>query len=152
MAEYNPIFEKIFDRVGEPGDEIIAYIAYGLYKQRKRDFLISRRKELGGPVPQEELEIFHRTYDDGQIQLVWDAANESLATFAVNYADEEKKTAVREALSDALKGRFWKQVGMTAAANFVFAVGIIAIYFMLRFIGFDLLDRLRALDRMFQGG
>lgn len=146
---YNPIFEKIFDRVKKDGDEIIAYIAYGLYKERKREFLVARQKELGGDVPQEEIDTFHRTYNDGQIDLVWNAAAESLAVFAVNYADAEKQEAVRIALSKAVKGRFWQSVWVTAIANFIFAVGVIVLYFLLRFVGFDLLDKLRTLEKIF---
>jgi hypothetical protein len=146
---YNPIFEKIFSRVEQDGDEIIAYIAYGLYKERKRDFLVARQKELAGAVPQGEIDTFHRTYDEGQIDLVWGAAKESLAVFAVNYADAEKNEAVNAALAAAVKGRFWHQVGITTAANFIFAVGVIVLYFLLRFIGFDLIDKLRKLEQIF---
>jgi hypothetical protein len=147
--DYNPIFEKIFNRVKEPGDEIIGYIAYGLYKERKRDFLIARQAQLAGPVPKEELDTFHRIYDEGQIDLVWNTAKNSLGTFAVNYADAEKKAAVNAALADALRGRFWKTVGVTAVANFIFAVGIIGLYFLLRFMGFDLVDKFQKLEQMF---
>jgi hypothetical protein len=90
----HPIFERIFARVKEDGDDIIAYIAYGLYKERKRDFLIARQEELGGPVPQAEIDTFHRTYDEGQINLIWKAASDSLAEFAVTYSDAEKQAAV----------------------------------------------------------
>lgn len=147
--EYNPIFGKIFDRVEQPGDDIIAYIAYGLYKERKRAFLTARREELNAAVPQQEVDTFVKTYDDGQIDLIWNAAKDSLATFAVNYADAEKEAAVRAALGEALKGRFWQQVGVTAAANTVFAIGVVGVYFLLRFFGVDLLDRLRQLEQIF---
>jgi len=140
VNNYNPIFENIFDRVEKDGDQIIAYIAYRLYKERKRDFLVARQQELKGAVPQDEIDTFHRTYDDGQIDLVWNAAAESLA---------EKQEAVRAALSEAVRGRFWRSVWISAFANFVFAIGVIVLYFLLRFIGFDLLDKLRMLEQMF---
>ena len=60
-AEYNPIFEKIFERVQQDGDEIIAYIAYGLYKERKRDFLISRQAQLACPVQAKNSLVFPNT-------------------------------------------------------------------------------------------
>lgn len=149
---HNPIFERIFGRVQAEGDRIIAYIAYGLYKQRKRDFLIARQRELGGDVPQAEIDIFHRTYDEGQIDLVWNAAKESLAVFAINYADDAKEEAVKTALIEAVKGRFWNSVWITTAANFIFAIGVVVLYFLLRFIGFDLLDKLHKLDQIFPNG
>ena len=149
VYEYNPIFEKIFERVQQDGDKIIAYIAYGLYKERKRDFLISRTAQLAGPVPPEEIATFHRIYeDDGQIDLVWNAAKESLAVFAVNYADVEKAAAVKAELKEAVKGRFWRAVGITAVANFMFAIGAILLYLLLRFVGFDLLDMYRKLAQI----
>jgi hypothetical protein len=148
-AEYNPIFEKIFERVQQDGDEIIAYIAYGLYKERKRDFLISRQAQLAGPVPTEEISTFHRIFEDkGQIELLWNAAKESLAAFAVDYADAEKAAAVKAALKDALQGRFWQAVWTTALANFIFAIGAIVLYLFLRFVGFDLLDLFRKLEQI----
>lgn len=148
-AEYNPIFEKIFNRVQQDGDEIIAYIAYGLYKQRKRDFLISRQAQLAGAVPAEEISTFHRIYEDeGQIDLVWNAAKEALGAFAVDYADAEKTAAVKAALQEALRGRFWQEVWTTAIANFIFAIGAIVLYLFLRFVGFDLLDMFRKLEQI----
>ena len=147
--DYNPIFENIFARIEEGGDEIIAYIAYGLYKEQKRDFLIQEKERLKGPVPQEQLDAFHRFINERQIELLWNAAAESLGRFALNFADEEKKEAVREALADAVKGKFWQQVWVTASATFIFAIGSIVIYFGLRFIGFDLIDQLNKLEKMF---
>ena len=149
VGEYNPIFEKIFKRVQQDGDEIIAYIAYGLYKERKRNFLISRQAQLAGPVPPEEIATFHRIYEDeGQINLVWDAAKDALAAFAVNYADAEKAAAVKAALKEAVKGRFWRLVWTTTAANFLFAIGAILLYLLLRLVGFDPLDIFRKLDQI----
>lgn len=149
---YNPIFQKILDRAETDGDRITGYIAYGIYKELKRAYLITRSEELGEPVPQEEIDTFVRTYDDGQIELIWNAANGSLATFAVNYAEDEKEQAVRAALEDALKGNFWKNVGVTTAANTVFAIGVVVVYFLFLFFGVDLLDQLRALERLYPNG
>lgn len=147
-GEHNPIFQKIFNRVATDDDKIIAYIAYGIYKERKRTYLIKRQEELGTSVSQEEIDTFVRTCD-GQIDLFWDAATESLGVFAVNYADAEKDVAAKEALADALKGHFWKQVGVASAANLIFAVGVVVVYFLLRVFGLDLVDRLRALEQTF---
>jgi len=148
-SDYNPIFERIFARVESDGDQIIAYIAYGLYKERKTAFLVNRSNELSGPVPLEEVQTFVRTYDEGQIDLIWEAAKDSLATFAINYADAERKEAVRAALAEALRGSFWKNVAVTTAANFIFIIAITFLYFLLRIIGVDLLDRLRQLEQLF---
>lgn len=145
MGDYNPIFEKISARA-QNDDLITAYIAYGIYKERKRDFLIERREATGSPVPQSEIDIFHATWNDGLIDLAWNRAEETLATFAVSYADEEKKEAVRLALSDALGGKFWKDVGVNAIANLVFAIGTIALYLLLKFMGFDLIEKLAKLS------
>jgi hypothetical protein len=146
---YNPIFDKILGR--NDGDRIVAYIAYGLYKERKKAFLVKRSEELNGPVPPEEVATFVRAYDAGQIALIWNAAENSLASFAVDYADAEKKEAVRVALSEALKGNFWRQVGVTTVAGLLPLVTITAFYFLLRIVGVDLLERFRQLEQMFPG-
>lgn len=152
MPDYNPIFERISARATADDDRIISYIAYGIYKEQKRDFLIDRKNELGGPVPQSEVEIYHKTWTDGQISLVWESATQALAQFAVSYADAEKKQAVAEALADALKGSFLRQVWISILANFGAAVLTIGIYFGLRFIGFDLIDQIRKLEQIVPGG
>lgn len=147
---HNPILETIFSRVREPGDEIIAYIAYGIYKERKRAFLQRRQGELAGTVPPAEVDTFVRTYDDGQIDLVWSAAKDTLATFAVNYADAEKDEAVRDALKEALRGHFWKQVLVSAGAAAVLALGILALYLLAQRFGVDLVDQFQRLDEVFR--
>ena len=146
-GDHNPIFEQILARGGE--DKIVAYIAYGLYKERKRAFLMKRRGELNGPVPDEEITTFVRTYDDGQIDLIWNAASNSLATFAADYADAEKSQAVTTALADALSGSFWKQVWVTTAAGLISVVVLTAVYFLLRIVGVDLVERFRQLEQLF---
>lgn len=143
---HNPILETIFSRVKEPGDEIIAYIAYGIYKERKRAFLQRRQGELNGTVPAAEVDTFVRTYDDGQIDLVWSAAKDTLATFAVNYADAEKDAAVRDALKEALRGNFWKQVLVSAGAASVLALGVLGLYLLAQLFGVDLIDQFQRLD------
>lgn len=146
MGDYNPIFERILARAQQEDDLITAYIAYGIYKERKRDFLIDQKEKIGAPVPQATIEIYHDGWNDGQIDLAWNKAAGMLATFAVSYADEEKKEAVRSALKEAVRGKFWKDVGVNAVANLFFAVGTIALYLLLKFIGFDLIDKLRTLS------
>jgi hypothetical protein len=149
LGDYNPIFEKIFARA-QDGDLVIAYIAYGIYKERKREFLIERKGATGAPVPQSEIDIFHATWNDGQIDLAWRRAEETLATFAVSYADEEKKEAVRSALKEAIRGKFWKDVWVSAIANLFFAIGTIALYLLLKFMGFDLVEKLAKLSHILQ--
>lgn len=146
--DYNTVFERICQRSTNAGDEIIAFIAYGIYKERKRDFIINRGAELNSAVPQSEIDLYHKTWNDGQIDLAWNRAKEVLAEFGVNYAEQEKQAAVKAALVDALRGSFWKNVLVNAAANFIFAIGAILIYFLLRFSGFDLLDKLRKLEQI----
>lgn len=148
MGDYNPIFERILARAQQEDDLITAYIAYGIYKERKRDFLIEQKEKSGASVPQTTLEIYHDGWNDGQIDLAWNKAAGILATFAVSYADEEKKEAVRSALKEAVRGKFWKDVWVSAVANLFFAVGTIALYLLLKFMGFDLVEKLAKLSSM----
>lgn len=150
MGDYNPIFERILARAQQEDDLITAYIAYGIYKERKRDFLIEQKEKSGVAVPQATLEIYHDGWNDGQIDLAWNKAAGMLATFAVSYADEEKKEAVRSALRDAVRGKFWKDVGVNAVATLVFAVGTIILYLLLKFMGFDLIEKLAKLSHILQ--
>lgn len=150
--DLNPIFDTIFDRAEEEDDLIIAYIAYGLYKEQKREFITQERNRLGDKVPQDVINTFHRTYNEGQIELIWEAAATILGRFAVNYAEGVKEAAVKDALKDALKGNFWRQVLATTAATFVFAIGTIALYFLLRLTGFDLIDQFHRWEQIFTKG
>jgi len=140
----------MFSRVKEGGDLITAYIAYGIYKERKREFIIDRKTATGAPVPQSDIDVFHATWNGGQIDLAWDKADQMLATFAVSYADEEKKEAVRSALKEAVRGKFWKDVWVSAIANLFFAIGTIALYLLLKFMGFDLVEKLAKLSHILQ--
>lgn len=151
MADaHNPIRDRIFDRVNEPGDEIIAHIAYGLYKERKKAYLTARRDELNAPVPPVEVDSFVRAYDDGQIDLVWSRAQDVLATFAVTYAEAEKQTAVRKALKDALRGNFWRHLWINAWSGVVITVVVLLLYLLARLVGFDPLDLFVRLDTLLE--
>jgi hypothetical protein len=55
------------------------------------------------------------------------------------------------ALSEALKGSFWSQVGVTTVAGLASVLIITALYFLLRIVGVDLLERFRQLEQMFAG-
>ncbi|KRE04715.1 hypothetical protein ASE61_07295 [Bosea sp. Root670] len=148
MTDYNRVFERICAKSQSEGDQIIAYIAYGVYKEQKRDFLMRRKEELGGPVPTAEIDVYHRTWGDGQINLVWESATQALAQFAVSYADAEKQKAVQEALTTALKGSSLRQLWTAIIANIGAAIITVFVYFALRFVGFDLIDQIKKLERI----
>ena len=104
--DYNPIFEQLVDGDHDQESELIGIIAYGLYKQAKREWSSEIRSQKQRGPNNDELKAYVASWTDSRIDGLRTEAAEILASFS-GYVIENERPNI---LKDALRGRFWRGV------------------------------------------
>ncbi|MGR9552284.1 hypothetical protein ACU8MG_03820 [Rhizobium leguminosarum] len=137
-ADYNRVFEK-FVGEGEDGmSDIVGIVAYGIYKNAKREWAMEFRKSYGRPPTGEDLKAYHATWTPAQIQSARNSAAQVMTAYADSVISAEEPRILRE----AVKGSFWPAVGTSIFSNLLYTVGLIAVAIVLARAGIDLLGLL----------
>ncbi|GEL39946.1 hypothetical protein MEX01_05370 [Methylorubrum extorquens] len=91
-GEYNTVFERIMGRMaGEnPIAPVVACVAYSLYKQEKRDWIVQRTQQLGRRPRQEEIDSYVSGWTDLRIDSVISQARGEIGSFAKIVLDSSK--------------------------------------------------------------
>lgn len=91
--EYNTVFERIMGRMaGEnPIAPVVACVAYSLYKQEKRDWIVQRTQQLGRRPRQEEIDSYVSGWTDLRIDSVISQARGEIGSFAKIVLDGSKE-------------------------------------------------------------
>jgi len=133
---YNPIFTRFVPQESETEEPLQGLIAYGLYKIAKREWA-SRlwQKEQRKP-NEEELKSYVDTWTDSRLKGVEQQAETALA----RYAEIVVEAATPQIREDALRGTTWKSIQLSIAANFIYTLLLIALFFVLRLAGVDLIS------------
>ncbi len=130
---YNTMYERLVDG---SSNTVQGYIAYGLYKNAKREWIRQFEAEKGRAPRPAEVQGYVDAYT-AQMRDVFEAqAAGVLAQFAEG-AVSDAKPGIVEA---ALKGGFWRSVGQSIAANVLYTLGLIALVVVLKWAGVDLLS------------
>lgn len=124
--QYNFIYEKI---VTEP-DDAIGLVAYGLYKQKKIEYIQSIRKEHGRDITDEERADFHRVSCQHVEGYRRDAEELMAAVIEDAYGDALQEAAVSfdNELKERLKGTLKTGVLASVLGSFVTALIIALLY------------------------
>jgi len=131
---YNPVFERL---VGPPDGELLVegFIAYGLYKIAKREWVSEfRARERRKPTPA-ELEAYVATWTASQVQGAKERAAQALAEFASDIIEAEEPKTLRRALRGSFLRAFWPSL----TASVVYTLILILLAFVLTWAGVDLL-------------
>ena len=137
---YNDIFEKLVDR---SDDAIRGYVAYGIYKQAKREWIQAFEAAHGGVGPTaEQTEAYVATWTPQLVKNATDAAESSLAEFAASAIADARPGIVEE----ALKGDGLKSVLLSMLAAFLYTLALIGLVILLKLAGVDLLSLLQAVS------
>lgn len=128
----------IYERLVKNDHDFLGQVAYSIYKQRKREFIIRKQKELGtNNIPAEKVDEFVQAQTDYTLGLYRMQADilsrEFLNASFENEINKEKERLAKEnsekydKLADAVKPSFWFGVlqGFVASFLFVFAGYII---------------------------
>ena len=129
---HNALYERFVDQ----GDSAVqGYIAYGLYKNAKREGLISFKATYARDPTAEEMASCVSAYTDQMIETYETQAAGVLTAFAEGAVADARAGIVEE----ALRGSTWGSIGQSIAANALYTVILIALVIVLALTGVDVL-------------
>lgn len=133
---YNPIFGQLVPE-GEPESELLpGMVTYSLYKIAKREWATDFFKRNGRKPDETELGEYIRTWTPTRLAGVRKEAEFFVASFSGSVLDDNAPR-IRE---EALRGTFWRSVGVSIFAALLYTLLLIAVVIVLRFAGIDLLS------------
>lgn len=136
QPEYNPIFGQLVPQGELEGDLLPGMVTYSLYKIAKREWATDFFKRNGRKPVEAELNEYIRTWTPTRIAGVRKEAEFFVASFSGSVL-EDNAPRIRE---EALKGTFWRSVGISIFSALLYTLLLIALVIVLRFAGIDLLS------------
>ncbi len=129
---HNTLYERFVDQ----GDnEVQGYIAYGLYKNAKREWVVGFKEANDREPTSEEVAAYVSAYTDQTIATYETQAAAVLAAFAEGAVADARADIVEE----ALRGSFWGSVWQSIFANALYTLALLALVLVLAFAGVDIL-------------
>lgn len=130
---YNSMYERLVDQ----GDsKIEGYVAYGLYKHSKREWIRQFETDNNRCPTPDELKAYVSTYTAQPIIAIRTQAAGVLAEFA-DVAIEDAKAGI---LDEALKGSKWTAIWTAMVAAFLYTLFLLTALFILKHAGVDVLS------------
>lgn len=127
---HNTMYERLVD---QSGNKVQGFIAYGLYKTAKREWVREFEAGRGRPPRAAEVTAYVSGYTPQTVDAFEAQAKGVLAQFAGGIIADARPEIVEE----ALKGEFWKNVFQSMTANAIYTVILIAIALVLAAAGVD---------------
>ena len=129
---HNALYERFVDQ----GDSAVqGYIAYGLYKNAKREWFISFKATHARDPTADEVASYVSAYTDQMIETYETQAAGVLTAFAEGAVADARAGIVEE----ALRGSSWGSIGQSITANALYTVILIALVIVLALTGVDVL-------------
>jgi hypothetical protein len=151
--EYNRVYEHLV----EAEDDVIGLVAYSIYKQDKRDFLIEWRRRHGGSPAADQLNVFTvGVLTPGQQQRYRSTARNILDAYAKTAVEAERPLIQRSAITERIESaaraversaRWYRQVPAGIASALIYTLLLIAILLILRYAGVDLVGILEQIGQ-----
>lgn len=139
---YNPLYERFVTDDQSGGDQLTGMVAYGLYKQAKREWTTEHFDRHGQKPTEEQLSAYIATWTPSMVQNLREQANGIVLEYG-GFLVEENTPRIRE---EALRGTFWKSVGISIFAAALYTLGLVALLIILRFAGVDFLSILTSVN------
>jgi hypothetical protein len=127
------MYERLVD---QSGNKVQGFIAYGLYKTAKREWVRGFEIDKGRPPKPGEIAAYVSTYT----QQTTDAFEAQAASALAQFASGVIADARPEIVEETLKGSFWKSVIQSISANAIYTVILIAIALVLAAAGIDIVS------------
>lgn len=129
---HNTLYERLVD---EDENTVLGYVAYGLYKSAKREWLIDFKATNRRDPTAEEVAAYVSAYTDQTLSAFRNQAAGVLAAFAEEAVEDARQGIVE----DALRGSFWGSVWQSIVANVAYTAILLALVIVLAFAGVDVL-------------
>lgn len=143
---YNTVCEKLVQR----DDDLVGLIAYALYKQHKRDWLIAYRQRRDRKPSDEELGAYLTAQQlDLTVRMSRACAETVLNDFGEQTLERATPDIQRNAISAEITSslKWWRQLPTGVFSAAAYSALLLAIAFILRFAGIDLLSILTTVGR-----
>ena len=145
---YNEIYEKL---VQSDDDDLIGLIAYSLYKQSKREWLIQHEHQHARRPTADEERIFVSAFTANEVKRLREQATSMLSAYAAYVIEQERPTLVDQARQDHLialvderllemraQGRWGRQIIAGMLGAFGYSVLLLILLLIVRLVGVDL--------------
>lgn len=149
-------YNRVFEELVKSNDDLVGFVAYSLYKQHKRDWLIRYRDVHGSNPGTAELDAFLLgVLLPEQIAQYRQSAADALVDYAqASVAAEEpriREEAISERVSSAADriegaGRWHRQIFPGLAATAIWTLFLISLALLLKFAGIDVLDIIQSVS------
>ncbi len=131
---YNTVFERLLPEHPDQKARVHALIAYGIYKEAKRDWVRSYRKRTG----QAPDEAAHKAFADTQNAAVLEAYRSEASQIATDHVEDVVKARTPRIVQEAVKGSFAISFWSSLLANVVFATVLLLLALISAVVGFGL--------------
>lgn len=145
-----PSHNRVFEELVETNEDLIGLVAYSLYKQHKRDWLIRFRETQGISPSSRELNAFLLgVLLPEQVSKYRQAAAAALVDYAQAFVLAEEPRIREEAITERIAsaagqiesaGRWYRQILPGIAAAAIWTLFLIGLALLLRFAGIDILE------------
>jgi len=151
--EINPIYSQLLDNHQEMDSVMAGYIAYGVYKRSKREWVADFWSRNARKPNDQELNEYTRTWTPSRLQGLRDEANQALAEYASDVVAIAEPQLRQEAIEGAIASAVeeikastrltWAKtrdaIALSMAGAAFYTIILIVIAVGLRFAGVDLL-------------
>lgn len=131
-------YNKVFERLVSDADDIEGFIAYGLYKQSKREWLVGFHAENSRAPTAKEMAAYNAAWTETALQSVRENAESALSA----YGDTLIEIASPGIEANALKeGRpIWKDLLIGASSALTYSLLLIVASYLIQVFGNDIAD------------
>jgi len=130
---HNPIFNQL---VEGSDDRLLGMVAYAIYKNAKKEWVLGIQEQHGREPTQEELAAYAATWTPQLLANATDSARSALAEFASVAIDDARAGIVEE----ALRGGSVKSVLLSMLAALLYTVALVLVVIVLKAAGIDLVS------------
>jgi len=137
-------YNEVFERLVVTPDDIEGFIAYGLYKQAKREWLVDFVSDHDRRPTARELEAFSRHWTPTTLQSLRETAESALSAYAQSVVQDETPTIQRDALR--LGRPLWKDILIGVVSALSYSVILVLAAILIRVFGNDFWDAFTAFN------
>jgi len=128
---YNKAFEVLVEKADHP---MVGFIAYGLYKYSKREWVMAHIEQYGLAPSPNEYDNYAQSQTGTTMEGYRAQARQAVQEF-VGVVVDDARPKIRE---EALRGSFWRGVWQSLVAAIIFALGLAIILFIAAYNGASL--------------
>src|SRR4051794_27613094 len=129
----DPIFPQLVSDATTPERKLIGFLAFGLYEEARREWASEFRDREGRYPDESDVRAYEKSWTASRVEGLRSASVQLVAA----YADVVARQLETEMLRGAVKGRFWRGVGVWLFSAVVFTLVVLGTFISLIRSGID---------------